>query len=240
MNKNMLALTSVRGVAALVVLFYHLNQTFESSHLFFYEIFQHGYLGVDLFFVLSGFIMAYVYGRKSVSHQFMGFYKKFILTRLARVYPLHLVTLAATLLLVLVLPGFRESYPQFFTKTSFILNLFLIQNWGFVGISWNTASWSISAEWFMYLLFPIMLFINQKFNISSKRWALFLFAAMVLSAHYLIIFILGWRDYGGMSAGGMVRVFFEFSLGFLLFFLRDTLKPKSAFVLGKLSKRSVG
>ncbi|WP_158525340.1 acyltransferase [Glaciecola sp. KUL10] len=210
------SLTSIRGVAALVVLFLHVAQTFNFE-LTFFNLFKNGWLGVDLFFVLSGFILAHVYHQSEPTQKtFISFYKQFIINRLARIYPLHLCTLLFTLGLVIFLPGFYERYPKYFSDISFISNLLLIQNWGFIDISWNTVSWSISAEFFMYLLFPFFLISRSIFNKVEYTVIIIL---VLLLAHYLIIFSFGWSNYGGMSIGGMVRVFFEFLIGFHIYFL---------------------
>ena len=87
---------------------------------------QFGGTGVDLFFVLSGFIMAYVYVEERIQwNNFLIFYRKFILSRIARIYPLHLITLLLTLIFVIGLPGFYERFSHLFTQESFISNLFL-------------------------------------------------------------------------------------------------------------------
>ena len=76
-------LTSIRGLAAIWVVFFHYNRTFELS--------QMGYLGVDLFFILSGFIISYVYMDKFSSSELVSKnIKRFLALRLARIYPLHI------------------------------------------------------------------------------------------------------------------------------------------------------
>jgi len=232
MPNNIPALTSIRGLAALAVVFYHINLTFGGG-LFFFSLFKHGDLGVDLFFVLSGFIMAYVYHKENMSKKyFLFFYRKFIISRIARIYPLHLITLLFTLGLVIILPDFYNRYPDYFTEASFIYNIFLIQNWGFIKVSWNMVSWSISAEWFMYLLFPFMLLIK---SYIIKSYQIALLAVTTITLHYSIIFYYEWAGYGGMSLGGMIRVFFEFSLGFLVFFIKHLFKKTFISFKGNLN-----
>ena len=219
MNKNIPALTSIRGIAALIVLFYHIDQSFSTHNLPFFSWFNKGSLGVDLFFVLSGFIMAYVYhSETSFEHGFIKFYRKFIFVRFARIYPLHIATLLFLLIITLTIEDFTSRHQTLYTLGTFIQNIFLIQNWGISTPSWNMVSWSISAEWFMYLLFPFLLYFSQ-FIHSAKSYLLL--ATITLVSHYCIIFALNLDGYGGISIGGMIRVFFEFTLGFLLFFSRD-------------------
>jgi len=231
MNKSTIpALTSIRGIAALAVMFFHINKTHRG--LAFFSLFENADLGVDLFFVLSGFILAYVYGRNNVTHNFLCFYRKFIILRITRIYPLHFATLLFTLVIVMTLPGFRERYPDFFfTKESFIANLFLIQNWGLWNISWNIVSWSISAEWFMYLLFPFLLYFKKYIKTNTYLTAI---ALLLIISHYMIIIAYNWEGYGGTTLGGMVRVFFEFCLGFFVFFLRKSFSGIFSFLHGYL------
>lgn len=143
------------------------------------------------------------------------------MARLARVYPLQLATLLFLLGLVLFLPGFRASYASYyFTMDSFITNLFLIQNWGITHIGWNMVSWSISAEWFMYLLFPAMLYLSRYID----RMYIALAGILIIPIFYLVLSALNLKGYGGISLGGMIRVSFEFTLGFILCLLSDYLE----------------
>lgn len=222
------SLTAIRGIAALIVVLFHIHETFPDEELFFVSLFRNGSFGVDLFFVLSGFIMAHVYMGEPRDGGFTAFWIRFVKARLARIYPLHLATLLATVGLVLALPGFASRYPHYFGMESFALNVLLLQNWGFIGPSWNMVSWSISAEWFMYLLFPAMLFaykgIRAALNLPTAALVFSMIAGLGM-AYAAVIYLKDWNHYGGMSAGGMVRVFFEFTLGFLAYQVRGALHP---------------
>ena len=114
-----------------------------------------GYLGVELFFVLSGFILSHVYAAAVESGRFR--YGGFVWARLARIYPLHLLTLAAMGVLagaaavLRVVPEHAIAPPA-----SLPAHLTLTHAWGVLpGGSWNHPSWSISAEWAAYLAFPL-------------------------------------------------------------------------------------
>lgn len=212
------ALTSIRGIAALYVFLFHIHVTYQDNQ--FFSLFSQGELGVDLFFVLSGYIMAFVYGDTNFKvTNFTSFYREFISARIARVYPLHLVSLIFLLVVVMLLPGFKERFKlDYFSANTFVTNILLIQNWGITRIGWNVVSWSISAEWFMYLLFPIMLYAKR--NVRNKYF-LFAIIFLIIITHYSIIHLFHLDGYGGISLGGMMRVFFEFSLGFFVFFAKD-------------------
>jgi peptidoglycan/LPS O-acetylase OafA/YrhL len=223
MNKPQIipALTSMRGLAALFVLFYHVAGSFSNFEFGFFKLFHSGHLSVDLFFVLSGFIMHHVYFTPNRIPRFTTFFKSFMISRMARLYPLHIVTLLFLLFIIIVVPGYSDRYAsESFSPISFLFNLFLIQNWGFIGPSWNLVSWSISAEWFMYLLFPFILVCSQYFPINKIKWIYLFFTLLILSTHYLLIYFLDLNGYGGISLGGMIRVSFEFSLGFCVYGFR--------------------
>ena len=127
------ALTSLRGVAALTVLIFHVIPGFR------------GYLAVDLFFLLSGFVLTHVYHEIELTWQS---YFSFSKARLARIYPVHLM------MLVVLLP-MLDTRPDFSSGGLLSSLLFMQSPWH--SICWNYASWSISAEWHSYLLFPILI-----------------------------------------------------------------------------------
>ncbi|MCU4675547.1 acyltransferase [Catenovulum sp. 2E275] len=218
MKNEILPLTSIRGVAAVAVMLLHIHQSYQNYNLAIFSWFENAGLGVDLFFVLSGFILAYVYSDTKLVWLNCTRYKSFIVKRIARIYPLHFITLFATLLLVLFAGGFAERYPGQFSTYDFILNLFLIQNW-ISGLSWNSVSWSISAEFFMYLLFPFILWGISRLCLSQVYVGIF----AIFISHHVSILLFDLNGYGGVSFGGMIRVFFEFLLGVTLFFARDSI-----------------
>jgi peptidoglycan/LPS O-acetylase OafA/YrhL len=118
---------------------------------------QLGFLGVDLFFILSGFIMMHVHGKDFETYNFTE-HLRFLKLRLSRIYPLHLVCLSGFALLVWFVPGFKEQQGSAnLSPTDLLRSVFLIQNWGFGRFSdWNPAAWSLSAEWLGYLTFPLV------------------------------------------------------------------------------------
>jgi peptidoglycan/LPS O-acetylase OafA/YrhL len=152
-------LTGIRAVAAVFVVFFHFGDSFAAlfpAFTVFSPIYKSGDMGVDLFFMLSGFILSlnYLDRFKTVS---LSSYWNFLRARLARIYPVHLFTLLV--LTVFVLSARRASVTMHDTHYSvftWFTNLFLVHVWpGFIrGVTWNFPSWSISAEWFAYLLFP--------------------------------------------------------------------------------------
>ena len=182
------SLTALRGIAALLVAIFHFEMAAarfvpQAQSMFFEKC----YLMVDLFFIMSGFIMLHVYS-KDFNARIQGeSLRKFFVARFARVYPLHLFS---TLLLVVIVRYLTDwgNPPILLEQPSDILpNILLLHSFGFTNIySWNIPSWSISAEFGAYLLFPfIALFLNRK-----RMIAVVLLAVFVVAAYYSIMYVL--------------------------------------------------
>jgi hypothetical protein len=151
MPQDLKPLTSVRFFAAMwVTLFDYWPSLGATSP----ALVGKGYLGVDLFFTLSGFILCHVYLTGFGERRFK--YAEFLWARLSRIYPVHLVTILglgvmATGALALGL----HSGAKVLVWPSLIPHLLLLNGWGLAPLGgWNHPSWSISAEWFAYLAFP--------------------------------------------------------------------------------------
>ncbi len=149
---NIKPLTSLRFFAAMwVVLFHYWPHLAVSGTPAFI---QKGYLGVELFFTLSGFILCHVYLSGLGEGRFK--YGSFLWARLARVYPLHLATLLGVGLMAggAMAAGLTVD-GNILSWASLPANLLMVHAWGFAPVAgWNHPSWSISAEWFAYLMFP--------------------------------------------------------------------------------------
>ncbi|WP_162178717.1 acyltransferase family protein [Deinococcus marmoris] len=153
-------MTGLRTLAAVWVVIYHFKE--EIVKLFphlpapLLEFVNTGGLGVDVFFVLSGFVISYNYA--TTFKNFDGkTYRRYLWLRLARIYPLHLAVLFAyAALLFIASRGYGTvNNPEDFTLSSLLTYLLLIQAWGFEIEGWNKPAWSITAEWFAYLTFPV-------------------------------------------------------------------------------------
>ncbi|MDB5491522.1 MAG: acyltransferase 3 [Micavibrio sp.] len=156
-------LTSLRFFAAWVVVCYHLIYFIDvfypaavvkgiPMHPGILPFLQKGYLAVDFFFILSGFILVHVYGAALAAGR-VGL-REFYGRRLARLYPLHFLTLVFFGALY-VLRWVPAPSPD-----TWLAHLFMVQSWG-PNPLWpralNGPSWSISAEWLAYLCFPVVL-----------------------------------------------------------------------------------
>lgn len=169
------ALTGLRGFAALWVCAFHYLPNADIPALA-GKLIQFGAQGVVVFFVLSGFILSYVYERTFSNGVAAESYKRFLYLRIARVYPLHFVTLL--IVAGLVATGIQPLGVND-TAYTFALNLVALHAWGFTNsISWNLPSWSISIEAFAYLLLPFAIAPLYRMGAASlliTLLALFLF-----------------------------------------------------------------
>lgn len=180
------ALDSYRFLAASGVVLYHYDADFLLG--FSARLRTVGNLScmVDFFFVLSGFVIMQGYRDRLGSP---GAYGSFLRARLARIYPLHLVILAAYVLLAVAahLLNVRPNHPEILAPSGLPANLLLVQAWGFLDHpSFNVPAWSISAEWFVYLLAPLVFMIVRHAGfLSSMVLASVLVAVMIVVRHAL-------------------------------------------------------
>lgn len=160
MNTNQLTFT--RFIAALFIVILHFaGNLFIIENDFIKTQRQFLYLGVDYFYVLSGFVMMLAYGDKNIINK-----KEYWINRVARVYPLHIFTLSLTVIISIFVSINYLQYYNFNLK-SFLINALLIQSWiPEYSLSWNVPSWSVSVEMFFYLTFPFI------FNLIIKKLSL--------------------------------------------------------------------
>lgn len=163
------ALTGARGVAACWVMAYHTAYAYPSTTAL-GRLIHHGYLAVDFFFLLSGFVLARGHGARFAAGCDAAAYGDFLRRRLARIYPLYG---AAILLLVLAA---RAAPPA-----TLAANLLMVQSWGAGWPSLDGPGWSISCEWLAYLLFPLLCrgFLGAR---ATRAGALAAVAAMIVAA----------------------------------------------------------
>jgi len=209
-------LTSIRGFAALYVVLFHCEGTIRGLYFKAWSgIPSKGYLAVDFFFVLSGFILAYVYAKDFDAGRFN--YRRFLVLRLGRLYPVHLVTLVAAVLIA-CMPNFAQDHWLSNSGASIASNVFLMHAWGFhESLSWNFVSWSISAEWFAYLGFPLFAlssswFVNRPFNACVSG------VAALIAMGSIFFFVTPHAEMPNPAdAVSMLRVSLEFLTGVLLY-----------------------
>jgi peptidoglycan/LPS O-acetylase OafA/YrhL len=171
-----------------------------------------GYLGVELFFTLSGFILAHVYLQAFGDGRFR--YGGFLWARLARIYPLHLATLAAVGVLAAGASLAGVVMEHEIADLSLLpAHLTLLHAWGVVNSAgWNHPSWSISAEWFAYLSFPAFALVAWRLK-DRPRLAVGLAAALVVGLYSLFFAMTDFPLTKATFAWGALRIVPCFALG---------------------------
>ena len=221
------ALTSLRYLAAAWVLIFHMKEFTRFDPLVQNPFVAHGYLGVDFFFVLSGFVLAHVYKGDVDAARFN--YWGFISKRLGRIYPMHLFTLGLFVILGVASVMQGITYDRWDPADAFrnlergqliralVAHITLIHAWGATpGLQFNLPSWSISAEWFAYLMFPVFLLLLRAVRSGpglKLALAAGLFFAMSLATQLamgLELTKMSWNI-------GILRIAPEFLLGVALY-----------------------
>lgn len=156
---KMEGLTGLRAVAVVWVIAFHYSVgPFSPLHpRRAVPLFGLGYLGVDLFFMLSGFVIWHVHAADFARPSVPAF-RRFLLLRIARLYPVYLFTLLLFAVLLVLVPhlGGPKFDPRNYGAGQFVVDLGMMQTWGLAShLEWNYPSWSISAEWFCCFLFPL-------------------------------------------------------------------------------------
>jgi peptidoglycan/LPS O-acetylase OafA/YrhL len=159
-NRN-LALDSLRGVAAMGILIWHYQHFFSLSGSFtqpYIEkipfLYNFGWIMVDLFFCLSGYIF-FSYYQKKISESRISL-KDFIILRLSRLYPLIIVSLIVTAILNYMLFFLKGKFYIYESNNlfAFFANLLFLQSGFFnIGSTFNGPSWSLGVEFWIYLIF---------------------------------------------------------------------------------------
>ena len=156
------SLTGLRGVAAIWVMLFHVSQmapAIGAPWVSRIPLLPAGWVGVDLFFVLSGFILMWVHGA-DFARPSLEAVSRFAAARIVRVYPLSLVVLALIVLLARSDPAFVAWYktqnPDNFSAVALARTALLATRWGPAGGDWNQPVWSLSAELVGYAAFPLL------------------------------------------------------------------------------------
>ncbi|MGH6754534.1 MAG: acyltransferase family protein [Bradyrhizobium sp.] len=183
-----------------------------------FAFFHNAWLFVDLFFVLSGIVISMSY----VQSGFGTFeFREYVVRRLARIYPLHIVTLLAFLsfrMMKLGLVGigllhFAPSEMAVNNSYSFFLNVLLLHAIGFIDyLSWNGPSWSISAEFYTYLVFGGVVVLAQRLRDIRILYLMSLLLPLASCAFILVVL----RQYAlDFHTFGIARCILSFFLGVL-------------------------
>ena len=190
-------LTGLRGLAALWVVLYHYCSLYlpalDAGWLG--GLLSRGYLAVDLFFLLSGFVLAHVY-TDAAERKGFAFFRTFVRARVARIYPLHLLVLALFVAMALAVRGIHYVQDGFYyplplcgarSLEAIVANVFMLQGLQASALSWNYPAWSISVEFAAYLLFPFV--VGLLWRVSGR--SLLVAALAALAAVWALAFVAG-------------------------------------------------
>jgi peptidoglycan/LPS O-acetylase OafA/YrhL len=167
------ALSGARAIPPLILVLFHFCEGHGYRGVPWFDLIAaKGYLWVEFFFALSGFILVHVYSARAANMWNVRTYAQFVYARLGRLYPLHLFMMLAILGQYLVFGAlarwggyvsiFDQPYHPILTWPTFIANLFLVQAWNlFPYLSWNVVAWFVSIEFLLCLLFPIYLSLSR-------------------------------------------------------------------------------
>jgi hypothetical protein len=172
MQQENIQLTSIRGVLALWVVGHHWFYSIENQQL--NHFFGYAYFSVDIFFILSGFILFKIYEKINLKNT-----PSFYLKRFLRIFPLHLFSLIV-LTAIVIYPSF-----QFEFNIDYLSSILLLQAFNEIHAINNPPSWSISIELICYFLFPFILFSTNKVSGRSLIIQIFLvILASLLTQQY--------------------------------------------------------
>ena len=223
------ALTGLRGIAAWLVVLYHIRLSLtDLLPAAMIAVLARGYLAVDLFFILSGFVLWYNYAPRLRAGG-LPEAGLFLWRRFARIWPLHALILSGFVVFAaLLIATGRDAAAYPFAQLP--LHLLLVQNWGFTDrLAWNDPAWSISTEMAASLLFPLV--------VLAAPWERLRTAALLAIAAALLAGIALWfgahhetRLGADIPRLGLLRCLFEFALGnvMCLLWLQWRERPRAA------------
>lgn len=209
------ALTGIRGVAAVWVVLFHLlavasvGNVDAFSHI---PIVRSGHLSVDMFFVLSGFVLTMTFGQAFAQPSWPAL-RDFWIGRVFRILPIHWTALALYVGLYALL-GSDLVMTQRHDAASLLASALLVQSWLFMPKSWNLPAWSLSAEWLAYIAFPAMIMISAKANNPSRiiGASLSLFGVLIAACWFA-----GDISLDHIRSLGLARCLIEFPIGIMMY-----------------------
>ncbi|OKS89224.1 acyltransferase family protein [Mucilaginibacter polytrichastri] len=232
-------LDGLRGVAALIVVMFHVFETYSGTR--FKQIINHGYLAVDFFFLLSGFVVAYAYDDRWGKMTQWEFYKR----RLIRLQPMVIMGTiigaaffyfqgGATFPLINETPVWKMLLVMIVGFTMIPLPMSMdIRGWQEMH-PLNGPAWSLFFEYIANILYAL---VFRKF--SKKVLAVFVLIFAVMLTHYLVWgpqgdVIGGWSINGAQFNIGFTRLLYPFFAGMLLCRMGKLIHIKNAFTICSL------
>ncbi|HEY9233885.1 MAG TPA: acyltransferase [Phenylobacterium sp.] len=217
------ALTSVRFVLALGVVLFHYQLQWPWDAMSSTGFFDRARLGVDAFFILSGFVLTHAY-RDAIAGNRLN-YGRFLVARFARIYPAHLAVLAFVLVMVATASLVGAQFDRnLYNPAGLVTTLLLVHAWlpEVVKAEWNGPSWSLSAEWFAYLSFPAFAWAGLRLR-RRPILLLALTALLFLALDQIYQALFGRILVHAEANMGILRIIPEFLYGVALYRLGERL-----------------
>lgn len=206
-----LTISGLRGFAVLIVLFFHLE--------FFF--FKGGFVGVDIFFVISGYLISVSIVNDIENKKFS--FKKYFERRLKRILPSYLAVLLISYLIInfiFIDKHLNYSINEILYSLVFLQNFYYWDQAGYFGLEnlykplLNT--WSLAVEFQFYLFFPFLFYFLRKYILILILFSLIL--SIVFAARNFSYFLI-------------VTRFFEFGFGIIIYFLKKNNNTNNIFFL---------
>lgn len=212
-------LTSTRFFAAFSIVIFHSaifgGDVWPFQYPILYKIFRHAYVGVNYFFVLSGFIMGLMY--LDEKRQIIVKPRQYWISRFARIYPIYLLAIGLMIAVPMIPPGdgfvyvVNQSVEQgatwaepikslkiilklfigyfaYLDWKAVFLNLTLLQAWFYqYATTINPPGWSLSVEVFLYVTFPFAVQIFRYFTIKNIAWVVLFIWLLTITFQYIFV-----------------------------------------------------
>lgn len=236
-------LNGLRGVAALMVIFYHVFEAFATSP--YDQKFNHGYLAVDFFFILSGFVIGYAYDDRWQKMSIKDFFKR----RLIRLHPMIVMGFVLGAITFLIQGSEKwdgSPTPISMVMLATLLSLFLIPAYPGAGYEvrgnaeifpLNGPTWSLFFEYIGNILYALIIR-----RMGTKALTVLVAVAGIGLAYFAIGNLsglghlgVGWSLLDHNFLGGMLRLMFAFSAGLLMSRVFKPVKIKGAFWISSLA-----
>jgi peptidoglycan/LPS O-acetylase OafA/YrhL len=226
------ALTGLRIIAAVWVVLFHFRPLLQDAAPGFRDalapVLNCGAQGVDLFFILSGFVLTWNYLDRMGCAWSARATLHFLWLRLARVWPVYLVTLhlaAVWVIFTLHVGHVPSKDVSQLTAVSYVRQILLVQLWFqpyFDGSSWDGPAWSISAEWLAYLLFGALVLVIFRMMHATRARSL-MWLAVAASLPPVVLLLLSGQFYTPWS--WLPRIVMQFTAGALVAGAVSRLRP---------------
>jgi peptidoglycan/LPS O-acetylase OafA/YrhL len=193
--QHLLIIEILRFLAAFSVLIWHyqnftfvnfehieLNVSEQPFYSLLWPFYEKGLLGVQVFWVISGFIFFWKYKKLLIDHTIDA--KKFFVLRFSRLYPLHILTLLFVALLQYLYHLKTGTYftYQFYDFYHFFQHIFIASNWFSADFSFNGPIWSVSCEVLVYVFFYI--YISRYKSDIKTTFLIFLICSLLTLFHF--------------------------------------------------------